>query len=150
VNLSISAARAEDADALAGLLTLLGYPSAAEQVAERLGYWDAEPRSAVLVAQGGGELLGCLAVHSSPLFELTGRWARIQALVVATAGRRRGVGRALVVAAERLAREWGCRMMEVTSARDRVDAHAFYQQLGYVDQRERSSRFLKELAPPTG
>jgi GNAT superfamily N-acetyltransferase len=149
VNLSIGAARVEDAEPLARLLNLLGYPSTAEQVVDRLGHWDAEPRSAVLAAHDGAELLGCLAVHSSPLFELTGRSARIQALVVATAGRRSGVGRALVAAAEKLARDWGCRMIEVTSARDRVDAHAFYQQLGYVDQCARSGRFLKELAPPT-
>lgn len=148
MSLSIGPARPEHADALAALLTVLGYPSVAEQVVERLCYWDAEPRSTVLAAHDGGELLGCLAVHASPLFELTGRSARIQALVVATAGRRRGVGRALVAAAEQQAREWGCRMIEVTSARYRVDAHAFYQKLGYVDQCERSGRFLKELGPP--
>ena len=149
MSLSIGAARPEDAQALARLLTLLGYPSAAEQVVERLGYWEGQPRSAVLAAREGEELLGCLAVHAAPYFERTGRWARIQALVVGDTGRRRGVGRALVAAAEQLAREWGCLMIEVTSSRRRVDAHAFYRELGYVDQSERSGLFLKDLAPQT-
>ena len=144
---SIGPARPEDAEALARLLTLLGYPSAAEQVVERLGYWAAEPRSAVLAAHEDGGLLGCLALHAVPYFECTGWWARIQALVVAHAGRRRGVGRALVAAAEQQAHDWGCLTVEVTSSRRRVDAHAFYRQLGYVDQSERSGRFLKELGP---
>lgn len=145
MTLSIGPAHTEDAETLARLLTLLGYPSAAEQVVERLSYWEAEPRSAVLAARDGGELLGCVAVHAAPYFERTGRWARIQTLVVAMAGRRRGVGRALVAAAEEQAREWGCLRVEVTSSRHRVDAHAFYREIGYVDQCERSGRFLKDL-----
>jgi hypothetical protein len=35
--------------------------------------------------------------------------------------------------------------MEVTSARTRHNAHAFYQRMGYTDVCSRSGRFLKEL-----
>jgi GNAT superfamily N-acetyltransferase len=51
----------------------------------------------------------------------------------------------LLAAAEDLARQWGCLTMEVTSARARTDAHAFYQTLGYTDACDHSGRFLKEL-----
>jgi GNAT superfamily N-acetyltransferase len=60
--------------------------------------------------------------------------------------RRAGIGTALVGAAERLARDWGCLQIEVTSLRSRGDAHAFYRQLGFTDGCDRSGRFVKELA----
>jgi GNAT superfamily N-acetyltransferase len=60
------------------------------------------------------------------------------------AGRGR-TGRALVVAAEQVARAWGCLQIEVTSRRSRADAHAFYRQQGFTDVCERSGRFIKEL-----
>jgi len=44
-----------------------------------------------------------------------------------------------------VARRWGCLAMEVTSARTRDGAHAFYQRMGYTDVCSRSGRFLKEL-----
>ena len=57
----------------------------------------------------------------------------------------RGAGAALVRAAETQARRWGCLAIEVTSARTRHDAQAFYQRMGFTDVCDRSGRFLKEL-----
>jgi hypothetical protein len=59
--------------------------------------------------------------------------------------RRTGTGRALLDAAEVLAGEWGCLLIEVTSRRSRADAHAFYRSQGYIDVCDRSGRFTKEL-----
>lgn len=144
--LTIGPAVVAEAEALAELLTQLGYPSSPDEVRQRLGSWAADPLSSVLVARDGAKPLGCVAVHARPYFERDGRWARIQALVVHATGRRRGIGRALVAAAERQALDWNCQVIEVTSSRRRADAHAFYPELGYVDQSERSGRFLKELS----
>ncbi len=80
-----------------------------------------------------------------PYLERTGRWARIESLVVDRSARGARAGAALVHAAERQARRWGCLAMEVTSARTRRDAHAFYQRMGFTDVCNRSGRFLKEL-----
>ena len=44
----------------------------------------------------------------------------------------RGVGEKLVAAAATFAREHGCSGIEVTSAERRVDAHRFYQRLGFA------------------
>jgi GNAT superfamily N-acetyltransferase len=77
--------------------------------------------------------------------ERTGRWARIESLIVGESARGTGAGAALLRAAEDLARQWGCLAMEVTSARTRHDAHAFYQHMGFTDVCHRSGRFLKEL-----
>jgi ribosomal protein S18 acetylase RimI-like enzyme len=52
-------------------------------------------------------------------------------LVVDPNQRRRGAGRLLMEHAERIATEAGCELVELTSAIDRADAHAFYRALGY-------------------
>jgi GNAT superfamily N-acetyltransferase len=89
--------------------------------------------------------MGCLSLHAVPYLEKTGRWARIESLVVDTQARRSGVGAILVEAAESAARQWRCLALEVTSNRQRHDAHAFYQRLGFTDHCGQSGRFLKEL-----
>src|SRR5262249_26196107 len=100
----------------------------------------------ILVAEHGGRLAGCLSLHAIPYLERTGRWARIESLVVDQAFRGRGTGRSLIVAAENAAMHWGCQAVEVTSLRTRADAHAFYERMGYADVCGSAGRFLKTLA----
>ncbi len=87
----------------------------------------------VLVADSGDAVTGCISVHAIPYLERTGRWLRIVSLVVDAGRRWSGTGRALMDAAQRLAREWNCLLIEVTSLRSRADAHAFYRRLGFSD-----------------
>jgi predicted N-acetyltransferase YhbS len=142
----IRVARAADAPAVNELLHQLGYAQddAAATVA-RIQSWADDPSSSALVAEADGEVVGVVAVHTCPYFERTGLWGRIVALVVSDRARGRKIGGQLVTAAETFAAERGCVRMEVTSANRRQDAHGFYQALGYVDQTERSSRFLRDL-----
>ena len=65
---------------------------------------------------------------------------RITALVVDRDARQRGVGRLLMEHAERMAVAEGCEFVELTSAADRADAHAFYRGIGYETN---SLRFRK-------
>jgi N-acetylglutamate synthase-like GNAT family acetyltransferase len=134
-----------DAQQIAALLTQLGYPSTRHQVSQRLGYWLPDPMSLVLVAEQGGRLQGCLSLHAIPFLERTGRRARIESLVVDESSRCRGTGQSLVVAAEQAARQAGCLTVEVTSARTRPGAHAFYKRMGYTDICDSSGRFLMTL-----
>jgi len=63
--------------------------------------------------------------------------------VVAERARGEGLGARLVAAAEEMLKARGCGLVEVTSNRKRLRAHAFYERLGY----ERTSyRFAKALA----
>ena len=146
-DLAVRQAEPGDTHQIAALLTQLGYPSTGDEVAERLSYWLPDPMSLILVAEQGGRVLGCLSLHAIPYLERTGRWARIESLVVDQSGRGRGTGRALVAAAEDAARNWDCLAVEVTSLRTRADAHAFYQRMGYADVCGSSGRFFKTLDP---
>lgn len=142
---AIREAERGDAQQIAELLTQLGYPSTSDQVIQRLSYWLLDLMSLVLVAHQDGRIEGCLSLHAIPYLERTGRWARIESLVVDELSRGRGTGRSLVVAAERAARQLGCLTVEVTSARTRASAHAFYKRMGYTDICVSSGRFIKTL-----
>lgn len=149
-DLAIREAEPGDAHQIAGLLGQLGYPATDEEVSKRLAYWLPDPMSRILVAEQGGRLLGCLSLHAIPYLERTGRWARIESLVIDQASRGLGTGRSLVAAAEDAARNWDCLAVEVTSLRTRADAHAFYRRLGYADVCHSSARFFKALGHAEG
>ncbi len=145
-DLLIRDAGAGDAEQIAALLTQLGYPSTSDQVSQRLSYWLPDPMSLILVAEDSGHVVGCLSLHAIPYLERTGRWARIESLVVDQSARGSGIGRSLMDAAEEAARRWQCLTAEVTSRRTRVGANAFYRRMGYMNACDRSGRFLKTLA----
>ena len=142
--LMVRNARAEDAPALAALLSELGYPAPAEVIRDRL---DAmlSAGELVLLATRENEALGVVTVHVTPVLHRPTSVGRLTALVVTRRARGHGVGRALVDVAERLLAQRGCALIEVTSNQRRADAHAFYMKLGYEVT---SLRFKKELPPP--
>lgn len=146
MTVAVRGAAVTDAAAVAGLITQLGYPATASDISRRLGYWLGDPASQVLLAVRDEQVIGCLSLHAVPFLERTGRWARIESFVIDEAARGAGAGTTLLAAAEDLAREWGCLDMEVTSARSRAGAHAFYKQAGYTDHCAQSGRFLKALS----
>jgi aminoglycoside 6'-N-acetyltransferase I len=69
----------------------------------------------------------------------------IEGLYVVADARQRGVGRALVEAAERWARAGGCREMASDALIDNVESHAMHRALGFTET-ERVVYFRKELA----
>jgi GNAT superfamily N-acetyltransferase len=135
-----------DAQQIARLLTELGYPQTAADQRPRLERWAADPHGRVLVAPGGaGDLAGVVALSVVPYLEREGAIGRIVALVVDARVRGRGVGRALIDAAQREAELLGCVTLEVNTQRHRDEARAFYRRLGFAEQTERSVRFMRAL-----
>jgi ribosomal protein S18 acetylase RimI-like enzyme len=139
---ALRAASRDDAAELARLILFLGYPATAVDIAARWDAWGAE-KNGMLVVEEGHRLLGMITYHHMIVFHRPQPVGRITSLVVDPVARGRGVGRALVDAAQAILRAAGCGLVEVTSNVRRADAHRFYEHLGY----ERTSfRFARSLA----
>jgi GNAT superfamily N-acetyltransferase len=142
----IRSASMDDAAEIARLLGQLGYPTDADTVAQRWGPWSAEGNSAIVAARDDG-LAGFAALHRTAVLHRPTPVGRITALVVDAASRGQGIGRALVAEAEEELRRAGCGLVEITSNARRVEAHAFYEHIGY----DRTSvRLMKHLASTQG
>jgi aminoglycoside 6'-N-acetyltransferase I len=121
-----------DADALAGLVTELGYPTSHEEMRARLAQMLPRPDYSTLVGVVDNAVAGFIGLTVRPSYTADGLQGQIVALSVSRSFRRRGVGRALVEAAESLLFRRGAVAVVVTTANHRADAHAFYERLGYV------------------
>jgi GNAT superfamily N-acetyltransferase len=139
--LSVREAGPRDAEAISALLGELGFPTEAADIRRRL------PRlrkagEPVLVAVEEKDVIGCLTWHVTPVLHRPAPVGRVTMMVVAEKARRRGVGAALLEAAEARLAAAGCGLVEVTSNIELGGAHAFYRAQGY----ERTSyRFAKRL-----
>jgi aminoglycoside 6'-N-acetyltransferase I len=121
-----------DADALADLVTQLGYPASPEAMRTRLAHILPRHDYVTLMGIVDEAVAGFIGVTVRPSYTADELQGQIIALAVASSFRRRGVGRALVEAAEALLSERGATAVVVTIANRRSDAHAFYERLGYV------------------
>jgi GNAT superfamily N-acetyltransferase len=135
-------ARPDDAQALAGLLAQLGYPTSAGAVGRRLQRLDASEADRVFVAEENGAIVGFAVVHVSLAVEYDEPAAKLSAIAVDEAHRRRGIGEALVAAAEEEARARGCCLLFLTTAERRADAHAFYERVGFEHTGRRYGKTL--------
>lgn len=140
---TIRDARADDAPAVARLLTELGYPSDAGAVDERLERLQVVG-DRVLVAEVDGDVVGVAHLQVTPALERDRPAAKLGVLVVDKAQRGRGIGRALVEAAEAEGRMRGCELLFLTTAERRDGAHAFYERVGLEQTGRRYSRTLSE------
>ena len=134
-------ATADDAPAVAALLAQLGYDTPADAVPPRL-YAVSREGGTVFIAEGEEGPLGLAALTSHAAIHSAAPVGYITALVVAEQARGKGVGRALVDAAERWARARGCARLSVTSAERRDDAHEFYPACGLPYTGRRFSKSL--------
>lgn len=127
-------ARASDAEEIARLAGVLGYPVDVESIAARLGALLDDPHQCVRVIDGDGRLAGWIAAERRLSLEV-GERVEITGLVVDGTVRHSGVGRALVSAAEAWAGEQGIGMVVVRSNVQRQASHPFYESLGYARQK---------------
>jgi len=140
MKVTVRRAEAGDAAAIAVCLAALGYATPPALVAEKLSAFGGASDIVLVAEDTISGIIGVVSVHLVPLFHATGNLARLTALAVVPGHQRKGVGRALVAAAEAFAWERDCRRVEVTSGDHREDAHTFYRALGYeMDER----RFIK-------
>ena len=131
-----------DALAVSALLEELGYKVSPEAAVARLQRLNATGSDPTFVAYESRRPLGLIALHRCRMIQYEKSVMRITALVVHHRTRRRGIGRLLIDHALRWAEQAGCELVELTSALDRADAHAFYRNLGFESN---SIRFRKSL-----
>ena len=137
--------RRQDADAVAELVTQLGYERTPDQVRCWIDGLDSRPEQAAFVAEFNGEVVAWIDVSlewrlQSEVFGLIG------GLVVRDGIRGAGVGRRLCQRAEDWSREQGAKKIRVTSRSTREAAHRFYLRDGYR-QTKVSLVFEKPLEP---
>ena len=137
---TVREAELADVPVLAHLITELGYQVTQSQVEARL-YALAAQGHPVLVADDAG-VIGCLTWNVMTVLHRETRVGRISMLVVAAEKRSKGIGSLLVADAEARMAAFGCTLIEVTSNEKRVEAHRFYERLGYA---RTSLRFGKVL-----
>lgn len=93
---------------------------------------DGDPNNMVYVAEDDGRVIGCLQVtFIANLTFKGGRRALVEAVRVADSHQGQGLGKRLMEYVIDLARERGCRLVQLTSNKDRDDAIRFYEQLGF-------------------
>jgi GNAT superfamily N-acetyltransferase len=133
---TVRTADAEDLETVFALLAELGRPCAEpdeehrRRAAEVLGRTDIE----VLIAARDGEAVGLACLLVLPRLGHQTPEARLLDLVVTEAARSDGVGATLVAAVAARAGDEGCHLLRLECGRERVEAHRFYERLGFEDR----------------
>ncbi|GGT58254.1 GNAT family N-acetyltransferase [Streptomyces purpureus] len=99
---------------------------------------DADPRNEMLVlADDDGTVVGCLqATYIPGLGKGGAERALVEAVRIRADRREDGLGRTLMAHAIRRARARGCVLVQLTSNKQREDAHRFYAGLGFAPSHE--------------
>ena len=139
--LRVRAATASDAEALSALLNQLGGVSVDRAVvAENLAK-GRKAKGGMVVAELD-EIVGCCGWATVPTVH-RGSVGRLTALVVDKAHRRRGIGTALLAAAEKALAKAGCSLVEAMSDITINNSHNFFRSLTF-DQT--SYRFVRDIS----
>src|SRR6266404_4267309 len=100
VDVMVRAVEGADMEALADLMTQLGYPTRASEIQMRMETILANKNYATFVAVSKGKVCGMIGTFTCYSYEHNSPGGRILALVVSEKMRGRGVGHELVAAAE--------------------------------------------------
>lgn len=91
-----------------------------------------DPNQLLVVAEDGGQVVGCLQLTFIPGLTRLGMWrGQIEGVRVARSHRGRGLGETLLRFAIERCRQRGCGLVQLTSDRSRHEAHRFYERLGF-------------------
>jgi len=142
LDLTIRVAEVNDAAALAQLMCELGYETTKSEMQMRMERIAADDCYRTFVAVLDAKVCGMIGTLVCPSYEHNDSGGRILALATLGTMRRRGIGRALIAAAEEDFAHRGIRRVALNTRLAREDAHKFYESLGY----ERNGwRFVKQL-----
>jgi GNAT superfamily N-acetyltransferase len=93
---------------------------------------DRDPNQLLAVSDRDGRMIGVLQISFIPGLTGRGMWrGQIEGVRIAAGERGGGIGRAMLEWAIEECRQRGCGMVQLTSDKRRVDAHGFYEALGF-------------------
>jgi GNAT superfamily N-acetyltransferase len=96
-----------------------------------------DPNQRLIVASVSGSVVGVFQLTFIPGLSRGGAWrGQIEAVRVASRFRTQGIGKAMIGHAIGLCRERHCKLVQLTSDKQRGEAHRFYGQLGFVASHE--------------
>ena len=121
----------EDSEAVAALLPDLGYQAAPEELGRRLTALREWPDQEAFVAVRDQSVVGLCQVQGVRLLASNG-YAEVQALVVAAACQRDGVGSSLLEHAVQWSYARGYPRVRLRSGAHREEAHRFYAACGFT------------------
>lgn len=94
---------------------------------------DSDPNQLLTVVTEDDQVVGTLQITFIPGLSRKGAWrGQIEAVRVAAGHRGSGLGRRAFEWAIAECRARGCALVQLTTDRDRSDAHRFYEQLGFT------------------
>jgi GNAT superfamily N-acetyltransferase len=125
---------------------LIGHEVGLDELARHFRALADDPDDYLLVAVEGDEVVGCLHAHLTRLLYHP-PFAEVVAVVVDARRRRRGAGQGLLAAAEAWGARVGCAQMRLRSRTSRVEAHLFFERLGYAVEKTQHA-FVKRLVRP--
>ena len=131
-----------DMEPLADLMTQLGYPTRASEMQMRLESIVSNKSYSTFVAVSEARVCGMIGTRTSYSYEHNNPGGAILALIVSEKMRGRGVGHALIAAAEQDFAQKNIHRVAVYTHFRRTDAHEFYEKVGYT---KNGFRFVKEL-----
>lgn len=136
-----------DAPAIAALnRDDLGYDHPVDATGSALADALGRERELVVVAESDGLVVGYVQAEEHRLV-YEPLLVNVMGIAVSSAARRLGVGAALMDAVEAWARERGAHGLRLVSGETRLDAHAFYERLGFTATK-RQMNYRKPLTTP--
>ena len=92
----------------------------------------ADPNNELIVAECDGEIIGSLQLTFTPSLSYQGsKRCTVESVRVDSKLRGQGIGREMMLWAIERAKEKGCLSIQLTTHKDRKDAHRFYENLGF-------------------
>jgi GNAT superfamily N-acetyltransferase len=98
---------------------------------------DADPAQLLVVLDHAGEVVGTMQLTTLPGLSRRGATRlQLEAVRVAASHRGQRLGEEMVRWAVQHARDTGCSLVQLTTDKSRVDAHRFYERLGFTASHE--------------
>lgn len=105
------------------------HPDYVDALAEITG----DPNQEMIIVEEGGVPVGCFQLSYLPgLMRRGQKRGQIEVVHVAASHRNRGIGADMMRWAVERCRQNNCSMVQLTSNNKRIDAHRFYERLGFL------------------